>query len=125
MRRFISTVGWRRRREFIQQQVLGSLDQLEELGPAALLNYKSLVQEQAQTLGWPLPRYSIIAASGPEHAKLFTVEAKIGDRFATRATASSKKAASQLAAETLYEMLSADTGIAAGLRLRSRFCRLQ
>ncbi len=97
-------------REFIERHVLGSLDRLEKLGPAALLNYKSLVQEQAQTLGWPLPRYSTVAASGPEHAKLFTVEAKIGDQFSTRATASSKKAASQLAAESLYEKLSAGNG---------------
>ncbi len=94
-------------RSFILTNVLSNLDRLEELGPEALLNYKSLVQEQAQSSGLPLPRYLIIGASGPEHAKLFTVEARIGDRFVTRATASSKKAASQLAAEGMYEQLTA------------------
>jgi ribonuclease-3 len=94
-------------REFIEKQVLISLDALEELGPAGLLNYKSLVQERAQALGLPFPRYFTVATSGPEHAKLFTVELRITDYLSARATASSKKAASQQAAEALYEKLEA------------------
>ncbi|HEX4169101.1 MAG TPA: ribonuclease III [Bryobacteraceae bacterium] len=95
-------------RDFIQNHILGALDRLEELGPAALLNYKSLLQEQTQALGLPLPRYLMIAAGGPEHAKLFTVEARVNEHWCARATASSKKAASQLAAESLYEKLNRD-----------------
>ncbi len=92
-------------REFVEKQVLVSLEALEQLGPAGLLNYKSLVQERAQALGLPFPRYFTVGTSGPEHAKLFTVEARITDYLTARATASSKKAASQQAAETLYEKL--------------------
>ncbi len=94
-------------REFVEKQVLVSLEALEELGPAGLLNYKSLVQERAQALGLPFPRYFTVGTSGPEHAKLFTVEIRITDQLTARATASSKKAASQQAAEALYEKLEA------------------
>ena len=92
-------------RTFIRREVLGKLDAIDELGPTALLNYKNLVQERAQALSLPLPRYVLVATSGPEHAKLFTVEARIGEQFTCRARASSKKSASQLAAESLYEKL--------------------
>ncbi len=44
--------------------------------------------------------------SGPEHAKVFTVEARVGELFMTRASGSSKKIASQQAAELLLEQLS-------------------
>lgn len=94
-------------REFVEKNVLVSLDALEELGPAGLLNYKSLVQERAQALGLPFPRYITVATSGPEHAKLFTVEVRITEFLTARATASSKKSASQQAAEALYEKLEA------------------
>ena len=93
--------------QFVEKNVLVSLDALEELGPAGLLNYKSLVQERAQALGLPFPRYFTVATSGPEHAKLFTVEGRITEYLTARATASSKKSASQQAAEALYEKLEA------------------
>ena len=92
-------------RKLIEKHVLDRIERLEELGPVGLLNYKSLLQEQAQALGLPHPRYSTVGTSGPEHAKQFTVEAKIGEGLASRATASSKKAASQEAAERLFEKL--------------------
>ncbi len=92
-------------RHFVEKEVLGSLQQLGESGPDALLNHKSLLQERAQALGLSSPRYSIVATSGPEHAKQFTIEARLADGLASSATASSKKAASQKAAEALYEKL--------------------
>ncbi len=93
----------------IEREILKRIESLEELGPAGLLNYKSLLQERAQALGFAPPRYITLGASGPEHAKLFTIEAKISDSKKSRATASSKKAASQRAAEKLYEKLEAET----------------
>jgi len=90
-------------RSFIETNVLGSLDQLAELGDVGLLNYKNLLQERAQAMGLPFPRYSTVGTSGPEHAKSFTVEVKIGEDLLTRATASSKKVASQRAAERLFQ----------------------
>ena len=92
-------------RRFIQKAVLGSVERLAELGPTALLNYKNLLQERAQGLGFPFPRYSTIGTSGPDHARSFTIEVRLGDSLSARATASSKKAASQQAAKNLYQSL--------------------
>jgi ribonuclease III len=90
---------------FVHESVLGGLDRLEGVEAMDLLNYKSALQERAQALGLPAPRYSIVETSGPEHAKIFTVEARLGDRLTTRATGSSKKAASQQAAELMMQQL--------------------
>jgi dsRNA-specific ribonuclease len=46
-----------------------------------------------------------VNTTGPEHAKVFLIEASIGDQFTSRAAGSSKKAASQDAARLLVEQL--------------------
>ncbi|HEY7210876.1 MAG TPA: ribonuclease III [Bryobacteraceae bacterium] len=92
-------------RQFVQREVMGSLERLVELGPVALLNYKNLLQERAQALGLPFPRYSTTGTSGPDHARSFTIEVRLGEGLSARATASSKKAASQQAAKNLYQVL--------------------
>ena len=87
-------------RKLIRERVLCALDNPEEIESIGLLNHKSVLQERTRLLGLPAPRYSTIGASGPEHAKTFIVEARIGDRLVSRATGTSKKAASQQAADT-------------------------
>jgi ribonuclease-3 len=89
---------------FVYAKVLVDLDQLAD-GTIELLNHKSVLQERTQALGLPIPRYATVGASGPEHAKVFTVEARVGDYLSTRATGTSKKAASQQAAEMLIGQL--------------------
>ena len=89
---------------FIMQQVLSKIDEMDD-GSIELLNHKSVLQERTQSLGLPMPRYSTVATDGPEHAKVFTVEARVGDVLSERATGSSKKAASQRAAEMLIAKL--------------------
>jgi ribonuclease-3 len=78
------------------------LDETSPVGPeeVSALNHKSQLQTYAQTLGLALPKYNIVEISGPEHAKVFTVEARIGEQ-AGRGTGTSKKLASQAAAEAL------------------------
>ena len=92
-------------RNFINRVILPTLDKSEEFEAIGLLNHKSLLQERAQAMGLPAPRYSTVRTSGPEHAKLFTVEVRVNQDLTDRATASSKKAASQLAAGQLFEKL--------------------
>ncbi len=92
-------------KQFVESHILGDLERLKDVDSSGLLNYKSHLQERAQALGLPFPRYTIVSTSGPEHAKVFTVEARIGDKLASRATASSKKAASQQAAQNLWSSL--------------------
>ncbi len=92
-------------RDFILSCVLTHLDNQHDLTSLELLNYKSILQEEAQSQGLPTPKYTIVETSGPEHAKVFTVEVAIGSRLRSRASGSSKKAASQLAAQALIEQL--------------------
>lgn len=70
---------------------------------------KNALQELAQARRLPMPRYALIAQSGPEHARLFTVEARLGPGRSAAAQASSKKAASQKAAALLLEQLRAES----------------
>ena len=69
------------------------------------LDAKSALQELAQSRKLPIPRYQIVHQKGPEHAKLFTVEARVGKQFAARAEGPSKKAAGQMAAALVIEQL--------------------
>lgn len=92
-------------REFIADHILCVLDRPEEVESIGLLNHKSVLQERTRVLGLPVPRYLTISSSGPEHAKIFTVEVRIGENIAFRATGSSKKSASQHAAEGLIKQL--------------------
>ncbi|MBV8707149.1 MAG: ribonuclease III [Acidobacteriaceae bacterium] len=97
--------GFEPTRNFILAHVLKPLDDENDLASFELSNYKSILQEEAQSQGLPTPKYTIVGTSGPEHAKVFTVEVAIGSRFRSRAAGSSKKTASQLAAQMLIEQL--------------------
>jgi ribonuclease III len=92
-------------RTFIERTVLRSLEEAESMKLLSALNFKSVLQEQAQALGLPLPRYSIVETDGPEHAKTFLVEARIDKELFSRARGSSKKIASQQAAQQLIRAL--------------------
>ena len=99
--------GFEPARNFILACVLPHLDDEHDLTSLELSNYKSILQEEAQSQGLPTPKYTIVETNGPEHAKVFTVEVAIGSRLRSRATGSSKKTASQLAAQSLIEQLRA------------------
>src|SRR3954447_8064181 len=92
-------------RDLIRGTVLAEHRDGEQPGTVASLNYKNVLQEEAQARGLPIPRYTIVDTSGPEHAKTFLIEAAIGDQFTSRAAGSSKKAASQDAARLLFQKL--------------------
>ena len=102
--------GFQASRDFVLASVLTSLDDEQDWAALELSNYKSILQEEAQSQGLPTPKYTIVETSGPEHAKVFTVEVAIGSRLRSRATGSSKKTASQLAAQALIEQLKPDEG---------------
>lgn len=106
-------------RTFIRDHILSALDRPEELEAIGALNHKSLLQERSRVLGLPLPRYSTIGTAGPEHAKVFTVEVRVGENMAFRATGTSKKAASQHAAEGLMEQLNSAGSLPKGLSARA------
>ena len=59
---------------------------------------KSLFQEWAQATLGQTPRYFDVAATGPDHDKTFTVEARVGDEVYGTGTGHNKQAAAQAAA---------------------------
>ncbi|MFO1210538.1 MAG: ribonuclease III [Amaricoccus sp.] len=64
---------------------------------------KTALQEWAQARGFPPPAYLDLARQGPDHAPLFSVEARLADGRTAEGRASSKRAAQQAAAEALLE----------------------
>lgn len=97
--------GMEAARRFVRENILEALDRPGAITALNQHNHKSTLQERALSMGMPMPRYITVGASGPEHAKVFTVEARVGEMYTARASANSKKAASQCAAELLLEQI--------------------
>jgi ribonuclease-3 len=74
-------------------------------------NAKSVLQEVVQARMQQTPTYHLVEESGPDHAKMFTVEVRVGARVLGRGHDRSKRGAEQVAAEAALERLS---GPAAG-----------
>lgn len=68
-------------------------------------NFKSELQEMAKTVGLHQPTYTVLAKHGPDHAKLFVVEARIQSDLSETAEGRSIKSASQAAAARLLERI--------------------
>jgi len=93
-------------RAFIETHVVGSFALADGSLDDAVADYKSALQEMAQALKLPPPRYFIVGEEGPEHSKTFTVEVRIGKDWISQAQGLSKKAAGQKAAENVLQQLS-------------------
>jgi len=94
-------------RSFLTRYLWNSIPLQNLARPHIPIDAKSALQELAQAQGMPVPRYVIVHETGPEHAKRFTVEARIGKLHAEQAEGSSKKGASQRAAELLLKRFQA------------------
>ncbi len=90
-------------RRFILQHVIGEAEPSSEAELAA--DYKSALQELAQSRKLPQPRYAIVEEHGPEHAKTFLVEVRVGRDWVSRAEGLSKKSAGQKAAQEVLRRL--------------------
>ena len=96
-------------RAFVSCHVVGGVDgDCPRIDGAA--DHKSALQEWTQARKMPMPRYRIVATRGPEHAKLFVVEAQVGEVWKERAEGSSKKLAGQRAACALLARLESADG---------------
>jgi ribonuclease III len=69
---------------------------------------KSALQEWAQGQGLPLPAYTLIRQSGPDHAPIFTIEVAVPGHAPVQASAASKQEAQKQAAA----LLMANAGVA-------------
>jgi len=72
---------------------------------ASITNFKSALQELAQSRKMPQPRYAIVRERGPEHSKTFTVEVRVGKDWTGQGEGNSKKLAAQRAAQEVYRRL--------------------
>ncbi len=66
---------------------------------------KSLLQEWAQAKGYPPPKYRTINVSGPDHAKVFEVEARVNHQVVASGSAMSKQSAEKSAAKQALEKI--------------------
>lgn len=90
---------------FIESRVIGPLEAPEDGSDSAITDYKSALQEMAQALKLPPPRYVVAAEEGPEHSKTFTVEVRLGKEWVSQAQGLSKKSAGQKAAQQILAQL--------------------
>jgi ribonuclease III len=97
--------GLDRTRAFIEARVVGAFHASEEGLNGTVRDFKSALQEMAQALKLPPPRYSIVGEDGPEHSKTFTVEVRLGKDWVSQAQGLSKKAAGQKAAQSVLQQL--------------------
>ena len=93
-------------RRFIEEKILKAID-LEDLADQRD-NYKSLLLEHAQSLGWPQPQYRVTDEEGPSHDKTFTVEVLLNGESYGRGVARNKKTAEQEAAGEALDRLRFD-----------------
>lgn len=82
--------------QFIKKFILSDLDNKQ-----LFYDSKTILQEQVQKVGQTLS-YELVEESGPEHDKLFTVEARIDGQTVGRGQGRNKKSAQQQAA---YQVL--------------------
>jgi ribonuclease-3 len=68
-------------------------------------NAKSMLQELVQARLQQTPTYHLVHESGPDHAKAFTVEVRVGGRILGRGRDRSKRGAEQAAAESALAQL--------------------
>ena len=95
--------GFEPARQFVIQHVLGAAPPSEE--GVHITDYKGALQEMAQALKLPQPRYSIIEERGPEHSKTFLVEVRVGRDWVSSGEGLSKKSAGQKAAQKILQQL--------------------
>ena len=91
------THGYPAVRDLVEKLFLEEIERYAKEVP----DYKSLLQEWVQARFGGLPEYRVVAEEGPEHKKVFTVEARAGERKAL-GRGKSKKEAEQAAAKRLY-----------------------
>jgi ribonuclease-3 len=72
---------------------------------AEIYDPKSRLQEWAQAEKMGTPQYITVGTSGPDHAKMFEVEARLGGTTYGRGSGPSKQIAAQVAAQIALESL--------------------
>jgi ribonuclease-3 len=96
-------------RRLVVERILLGFDALQA-GADAAADSKSALEEMARQRNLPRPRYVVVDERGPDHAKTFVVEARVGQEWAGQAEGLSKKSAGNNAARLVLQQLRA-TGL--------------
>lgn len=90
-------------RKFLETYVFTSAD--EVVANKTYIDYKSLLQEIIQEQSRISPVYKVVKTEGPDHAKMFWVEAVAGEALLGAGSGKSKQAAEQQAALNALEKM--------------------
>jgi ribonuclease-3 len=95
--------GYAGAKDFILRLLAGELEKIRESG--VVTDYKSLLQKLAQAELRTIPLYRVVAETGAEHNKTFTVEVCVGDAVLGQGWGKGKRAAEQEAARAALEKM--------------------
>jgi ribonuclease-3 len=96
-------------RHLVLRYAMPGIEELRELaGAAPPQDHRAQLERLAQEHNLPRPVYEILNETGPGHARVFTVEVRLGRNMARVAEGPSKKSASQAAAREVCDLLRAD-----------------
>lgn len=98
--------GLENARRFLERFLYNSIDTF--LSDSDNINYKSRILEWSQRDGFGVPRYVMVAAVGPDHAKEFRVRIEISGVALGEGAGPNKKIAQQYAAREAIEVYSKD-----------------
>ena len=87
--------------KFIADNILVKLDDILESG--SWRDPKSHLQEVSQRIDSQTPVYKVLEEVGPDHDKIFTLGAFVGDKLMGQGTGPSKQIAQQQAAKAALE----------------------
>jgi ribonuclease-3 len=91
-------------RRLVVERVLVGYD-ASQTEADAVSDSKAALEEIARRMNLPRPRYVLVDERGPDHAKTFVVEARVGDDWAGQAEGLSKKTAGNNAARVVLQQL--------------------
>lgn len=74
----------------------------------AVKDNKTLLQEWCQARSLPLPTYTVIDRTGPDHSPTFKIEARVDGKGEAVAVGTAKRLAEQASAKKLFETLLGD-----------------
>jgi ribonuclease-3 len=98
--------GAERAREMVFRFVIPAEAEAEQLaGAGPPHDYRAELERLTRERNLPKPAYALTSESGPGHARVFAVEARVGKELAVTAEGPSKKAAAHIAARVLCERL--------------------
>jgi ribonuclease-3 len=98
-------------RDFVLPLIKPLADEFSNEIPELTVDPKSRLQEWSQRQGLGIPKYVFAASEGPDHAKMFTVEVYVDGKLFGTGSGTSKKDASQSAAQDAIDNIDMNSDV--------------